>query len=230
MKLIQYNLLCIINILSICHAIGQPKKDSLSFSKQLSLQVDGRSGKLFFSIGIEHKIARITNRQSPNPLGINIEEQNSGPALLYNLEYFLASRWSMSFEHSLRYGHLIGPTINGLPDRDISTEQFGWFMDYHGAISYAFFIPEPDREWYGSLGLSFINRGKTASYQKPLEGVSQSNEVTDPFIYTYRFGLGYRSKRTHFSTHFYPVGTHHAYPLMSLYIASIKIRYTLGEL
>ena len=230
MKTSNFNIFSIVFLMTVSLAIGQQTDHSVSLLNNTFLQTEERSGKLFFSVGIEHKIALITNRQDDNPLGINVGDQNSGPALFYNLEYYLNSRWSLSFEHSLRYGHLIGPSIDGLVDGGISAEQFGWFMDYHGGVSYAFYRPRPDRAFYGSLGVSFINRGKTAGYQRPFDGLAQSSEITDPFIYTYRLGLGYRSKRTHYSVNFYPIGTNHTYPLMSLYIGSFKIRYTLGKL
>jgi len=212
----------------VCPATAQQTPEAPLRSLNQALQPETRSGKLFFSIGTEYKLALVTNRQADDPFGIHVGDQNSGPALLYSLDYYLSAGWSLSFEHSLRYGHLIGPSTDGLAEGGLSTEQFGWFMDYHGALRYVFHQPNPDREFYLSLGLSFLNRGQTAAYQKPPFGATQ-NEITDPFIFTYRLGLGYRAKRTHYSLQFYPIGTNHAYPAMSLYIPSFKIKYTLGK-
>jgi hypothetical protein len=72
---------------------------------QNSYDIDKRRGKLFLNFGTEYRITLFFKGAKESQLGIptNIDAQNSGPVLNFNLDLFLTKNFSLGFGNGIRY-------------------------------------------------------------------------------------------------------------------------------
>ncbi len=181
-----------LSIISICNAQDISKNEVF---------IKSRQGKLFLSLGSEYRIAAYYNsneNQYQDRGNTNIDKQLSGPAINYNLNYFITNNLSLGFSHSFK-NSLLGY------DQEISNNNSSQksinslFMDYHFYLDY--YVPISNKsQIILRLGKTVLNSGSDYSYRTNFYdetdkflgySISQSSYVYSP----YNYAVGYKNNR-----------------------------------
>ena len=204
--------------------------------------------KLSWGIGAELRAEPIISGNGPNFYAfpqntyIDIDAQNSGPAVHFSLQYALDKRWRVGGEISLRYDVVRGyfgsnKTSNQL--FDIHRRARSLITDYHLYVDY-YVKSWKKSDVYLRVGKSFMNRGTriyvhhegNVNYQLPNEGPRQLEGPIIGFYDTqynpWNFALVLTKKRVDYSYGFYSIlrPKFHDY---SFFLPYINIRYRLGK-
>ena len=208
-------------------------QDSLSYFKE------NRKGKLFFSVGTDYRITPIykltegliTNRRL---LVVNIDQQNSGVAFNYNLDYFLGKNLSFGFSNSIRYdlNYLRADNLEvntGIePGNKTLIFGFHFYFDYHIKIF-------KKSEIFARIGISLINRGTEYSDKETFfddQGNNMGSITTqEDFAYEpWNFALGYKKNRFSLIGGIYSSSNSEYTSGESFIIPYFALRYNLGNL
>lgn len=171
-------------------------------SSQNSFDLEERKGAVFFKLASQYRFTPIFGPQEPSRAGLAIElnEQNTGAALNYAIDWFVIKNLSLGFSHSLRYDHILEGNIDTFGSDDIVTaDRNGILMDFHLYAQYHLKVFKRS-ELFVQLGGSLLNVG--SAFQIGGGALEDNGEITfvsfpeqNANFYAANIGLGWKKKR-----------------------------------
>lgn len=199
---------------------------------------EDRKGQLFFKVGTEYRITPlpVSAGDLSRARFTNSDQQNSGVALHYDIDFFVAKNFSLGFANSFRYTLLNfsdrlfvdGPTGQDRADNAL-------FVGFHFNVAYYFKVFKSS-ELFIRIGKSLLNRGSEFRLIEPINDangdlllttVSQSNYN----LSTNNFALGYKKDKLEIILGIYGTSdTPYFDRSVGYVIPYINLGYTLGKL
>lgn len=211
---------------------------SLCVFGQENLKRENRKGALFFKTSLEYRIASIYSDGPRNPQAslIDINDQNTGAAINYALDWFVGKNLSLGFSHSLRYDHLLNQGLNtqqvGLVS---SSEKNTLLMDFHFYLHYH--IPVfKESELFVQFGRSLMHVGSSFTSARRFEG--QNGELfagllspSNANFGAWNFGVGWKKNRFEILGGIYTTGTSEYFVIgTDLSTPYLRLSYNIGRL
>lgn len=212
---------------------------SLHTFSQNSYDIDQRKGQLFISLGTQLRPLPIRAKNAVSDrvfaVGSNIDNQSSGMAFSYSLDYFINSKFSVGFSHSVRYDLITIPL-------DEITANFGhraanndFIFDYHLYFDYHFKVFKKAKLFL-RFGRSFLNRGtdfrnKQTFFDSNGDIIASIFSVSDTAYEPWNWGVGYKKKRISFLVGAYTSSnTEYFIDNSTFVIPYLQFKYNLGKL
>ncbi len=193
-----------------------------------------RQGKLFLNFGTEIRITPYYNEKDfasnqNNFIPVNSDEQNSGIAFYYALNYFVTKNLSFGFANSFRNDILFTKAdFSTFPQFKISKPEKTTFIDYHLFSDYYIKL-SPNSNLFLRFGISYLN---TNSDYILTESIYQNGNwigntaINKDFSFTSsNYGLGFKKNRFDFMIGAY-TSKSSPYSSARYTIPYIKINYT----
>lgn len=201
----------------------------------------GNKGALLIDLGLEYRVTPIYNATNAgyNKISsyVNIDKQNSGPAINVGFEYYILNNLSLGFINSMRYDMVVSP-VPETTNEDMSIEKsiYGLLLDYHFNLAYYLKLKN-DSKVFISLGWSFFNRNSDFTVTENL--YDQNNELAGigQYIDSYEYSgsslfLGYSKNNIKIKTgaYFSTTTSYFDEGNPNFIIPTIGITYTLFRL
>lgn len=217
----------------MCFVINTYGQDSTSYAKQQ------RKGKLFFSVGTDYRITPIYDITEDLIVGrratvVNIDQQNSGVAFNYNIDYYLGKNLSFGFSNSIRYDLHYLRADNLQIDSGVEPAKKTLIFGFHFYFDYHFKIFK-ESEIFARVGISLINRG-TEFADKQSFFDNQGNNIgaivtQEDFAYEpWNFAIGYKKNRFSLIGGIYSSANSEYTRGTSFIIPYFGLRYNIGNL
>lgn len=197
-----------------------------------------RKGRLFLNFGTEIRITPYYNEKDfvlnqNNFIPVNDNEQNSGVAFYYNLNYFVTENLSFGFANTFRNDILFRKAdFSSFPQFKISKPEKTIFIDYHLFSDYYIKL-SPNSKLFLRLGISYLNTNSDYILTESIyqNGVWIGNTASDrDFSFaSSNYGLGFKKNRFDFMIGAY-TSKNSPYSSARYTIPYIKINYTLFKL
>jgi hypothetical protein len=204
---------------------------------QNSYDIDKRRGKLFLNFGTEYRITLFFKGAKESQLGIptNIDAQNSGPVLNFNLDLFLTKNFSLGFGNGIRYDVITYDlsqfdNINTvLPTNNDLIFSFHFYADYHFKIF-------KKSEFFARVGRSLMNYSTEFTLNRTIQvpGNDVGLLVSSSGNYSYgagHYAIGWKKNKLSLLAGIYTSTTTEYFEGENTFnIPYLSIKYNLGKL
>lgn len=205
---------------------------------QKSYDISERKGQLFFKVSSEYRVTPIWRSVPRDRTGsfVEINEQNSGVALSYAFDWFIAKNWSLGFSHSLRYDHiLVGPvelensTIEAVPDENALLMDFHFYFQYHFKVF-------QESELYLQAGRSILHVGSSFNFVTRFDDangqqIGALRRSLNNNFGAWNLGIGWKKNKIEILGGAYTSDTTEYFEeTVFLWIPYIRFSYNLGKL
>lgn len=207
---------------------------SQSQEKNYLLQ-DNRKGQLFFKVSSEYRLTPLPYEQ-PTAVPVPVDNQNSGIAFSYALDYFVTENLNLGFSNSFRYDYLGGDFDDIEPNFGAEPANRGLIIGYHFYIDYHFQLFN-ESELYLRLGRSLLNRGTQINVKRTFfnedtgEILFSQNRPLDLSYEPWNFGIGWKKRKLEILLGIYTSGiTEYFIEPEDFIVPYFKLSYNLGRL
>lgn len=203
-----------------------------------SKKEDKRGGKFYFSVGPEYRVTPIYNFSTSSEEGAqytNVDSQNSGTAINFDVEFFIINNLSLGYTTSFRYDLVTAPITAVVKKSNAYAADYKIIVGNHFYLSYYFKLLKKG-EFFVNAGVSFLNNNTSynkvrAFYDSNGNYTSSISIISDYSFSANKIALGYKRNKGQLALGLYVTGKAPYFEENTKFIIPfVKYSYTFGKL